>query len=121
MANPMELAEKLGEAILESEEYRAFSLAKDKMDNDEDAHGLVDKFQDLQQGLREAQMMGRKITQEQIEELRAHQRLMVEHPAIKSYLEAKKGLENLMAAVNQVVGQVVGISPAGGGCGGGCC
>jgi cell fate (sporulation/competence/biofilm development) regulator YlbF (YheA/YmcA/DUF963 family) len=117
----MELAEKLGEAIMETEEYMAFSLAQDKMNNDSEAHDLVEKFQGLQQELREAQMMGRQITQEQMEGIRSHQRKMVEHPAIKAFLEAKSRLENLMSAVHQIIGQKVGLSPSGGGCGGGCC
>lgn len=121
MSNPMQLAEKLGEAMLESEEYRAFSLARDNMNQNGEARDLAGKFRDLQQELREAQRTGRKITQVQIEELRTCQRTMAEHPAIKPYLGAKKGVENLMNAAQQVVEQVVGISPAGGGCDRGCC
>jgi cell fate (sporulation/competence/biofilm development) regulator YlbF (YheA/YmcA/DUF963 family) len=119
----MELAQKLGEAILNSDEYKNFNSAQEEMNNDTEACNLVDAFQELQQGLRDDQMLGRKISQEQIDELRSHQKQMMENSAINSYLEAKRTLDNLMSSVHQAIGSVVGISPAGGsgGCSGGCC
>ncbi len=123
MVNPMELAEKLGEAILKSEEYKNFDLSQEKMNNDDEAFKLVESFQDLQQSLRDAQMTGRKITQEQINELRTHQKQMMENGFIKDYLEAKRDLDGLMSSVQETISRVVGLAPAGGGssCGGGCC
>ncbi len=118
----MELAEKLGEAILKSEEYKNFDLSQEKMNNDDEAFKLVESFQDLQQSLRDAQLTGRKITQEQINELRTHQKQMMENSFIKDYLEAKRDLDSLMSSVQETISRVVGLTPAGGGgCGGGCC
>ena len=120
----MDLAEKLGEAILASDEYRYYDSAQEKMNDNEEATNLVDKFQEMQQSLRDAQMMGRKITQEQITELRTHQTQMMQNTHIKAYLESKRDLDSLMSAVHDTIGRVVGIAPAGGGgggCSGGCC
>jgi cell fate (sporulation/competence/biofilm development) regulator YlbF (YheA/YmcA/DUF963 family) len=125
MTTPLDLAEKLGEAILASDEYKAYDSAQEKMNNDEEATNLVDQFQEMQQSLRDAQMMGRKITQEQISELRKHQTQMIQNTYIQTYLESKRELDSLMSSVNDTIGRVVGLTPAGGGggggCGGGCC
>jgi cell fate (sporulation/competence/biofilm development) regulator YlbF (YheA/YmcA/DUF963 family) len=124
--NPMELAEQLGEAILASDEYKYYTGAKEAMDNSNEANNLVETFQDRQQSLRDSQLTGRKVTQEQIDELRAHQRTMLDNPEISAYLEAKKNVDTLLAAVNEVISRVTGMESGGhshgaGGCGGGCC
>jgi cell fate (sporulation/competence/biofilm development) regulator YlbF (YheA/YmcA/DUF963 family) len=122
--DPFKIAEELGEAILASEEYKDFETAKAAMDNNDEAISLVESFQDHQQLLRDGQLTGKKITQEQIAELHAYQRKMMENKEISTYLEAKKKVDNLLAAVHQVVNQVTGLDSGhshGGGCGGGCC
>lgn len=122
--NPFKIAEELGEAILASEEYKDFETSKAAMDNNDEAISLVESFQDQQQLLRDGQLTGKKITQEQIAELHAYQRKMMENKKISTYLEAKKKVDNLLAAVHQVVNQVTGLDSGhshGGGCSGGCC
>ncbi|MDW7650738.1 MAG: YlbF family regulator [Bacillota bacterium] len=128
MMKPLELAEQLGEAILDSDEYKDFTKAKEAMDNSEAALDLVENFQGRQQALRESQMMGKKISQEQIDELREHQRKMLENPEINAYLEARKTVDGLLAAVNETISRVTGMETGhshggggGGGCSGGCC
>jgi cell fate (sporulation/competence/biofilm development) regulator YlbF (YheA/YmcA/DUF963 family) len=123
--NPLELAEQLGEAILASAEYKHYEESKKNMDESDEALDLVEKFQGRQQALRDSQMMGKKISQEQIDELRTHQRLMLENAEISTYLDARKKVEALLAAVNETISRVTGMeaghSHGGGGCGGGCC
>ena len=127
---PMEMAEQLGEAILASDEYKAYELAKKAMDESEEALTLVENFQGKQEALRETQMLGKKISQEQIEELRTHQRLMLDNTEIGTYLDARKKVDALLAAVNETISRVTGMETGsghshgshggGGGCGGGC-
>jgi cell fate (sporulation/competence/biofilm development) regulator YlbF (YheA/YmcA/DUF963 family) len=124
---PMEMAEQLGEAILASDEYKAYELAKKAMDESEEALGLVENFQGRQEALRETQMVGKKISQEQIEELRTHQRHMLDNAEISGYLEARKKVDALLAAVNETISRVTGMEAGhghahsgGGGCGDGC-
>lgn len=128
--NPLEMAEQLGEAILASEQYKKYAGAKEVMDNSEEANKLVEIFQDSQQALRDSQLTGRKVAQEEIDELRAHQRKMLENPEISSYLEAKKDVDTLLSAVNDTISRVTGMESGkhghghvhgAGGCGGGCC
>lgn len=126
--NPLELAEQLGEAILASEEYREYTRAKEAMDASDEAISLVEEFQGRQQALRDSQMMGRKTTQEQIDELRTHQRAMLENKEISTYLDARKKVEALLAAVNETISRVTGMEAGhghghghGGCCSGGCC
>lgn len=127
--NPLELAEQLGEAILASEEYRDFERAKAAMDASEEAVELVEMFQGRQQALRDSQLMGRKVTQEQVDELRSHQRKMLDNQEINAYLETRKKVDSLLAAVNETIARITGMETGhshahghgGGGCSGGCC
>ena len=123
---PLELAQQLGEAILDSDEYKEFVATKEKMDNSEVALSLLEGFQDKQQSLREAQMMGKKGSQEQLDELREQQKQMLDNPEIKAYLQARKEVDGLLSAVNDTISRVTGMEAGhshggGGGCGGGCC
>lgn len=125
--NPLALAEDLAEAILASEQYGEFARFKEAMDASEKASDLLEKFQEQQQALRDSKLLGRKITEEQTEELAAHQRQMLDNPEINAYLAAKKNLEDLLAAVNETIARITGMETGrghghgGGGCGGGCC
>ena len=128
--NPFELAEQLGEAILASPEYQAFTAAKNEMDNSNEALDLVELFQSKQQDLRDTQLSGKKVSQEQIDELRSHQRAMVENKEISTYLESRKKVDALLAAVNETISRITGMETGkshghshgdGGGCSGGCC
>lgn len=125
--NPLVLAEDLAEAILASEQYGEFARFKEAMDATEKASDLLEKFQEQQQALRDSKLLGRKIAEEQMEELAAHQRQMLDNPEINAYLAAKKNLEDLLAAVNETIARITGMETGrghghgGGGCGGGCC
>ena len=125
--NPLVMAEDLAEAILASEQYGEFARFKEAMDASEKASDLLEKFQEQQQALRDSKLIGRKIPEEQMEELAAHQRQMLDNPEINAYLAAKKNLEDLLAAVNETIARITGMETGrghghgGGGCGGGCC
>ena len=125
--NPLILAEDLAEAILASEQYREFARVKEAMDANEKASDLLEKFQEQQQALRDSKLLGRKIAQEQMDELATHQRQMLDNSEINAYLAAKKNLEDLLAAVNETIARITGMETGrghghgGGGCGGGCC
>ena len=127
--NPLILAEDLAEAILASEQYREFARVKEAMDANEKASDLLEKFQEQQQALRDSKLLGRKIAQEQMDELATHQQQMLDNSEINAYLAAKKNLEDLLAAVNETIARITGMETGrghghghgGGGCGGGCC
>jgi len=125
--NPLILAEDLAEAILASGQYREFARVKEAMDANEKASDLLKKFQEQQQALRDSKLLGRKIAQEQMDELATHQRQMLDNSEINAYLAAKKNLEDLLAAVNETIARITGMETGrghghgGGGCGGGCC
>ena len=122
--NPLELAEQLGKAIIESAAYRIFKDCKTAMENCDEAIELMINFQNNQQDLTENQQAGMMITQERIEELRQQQQIMLENPAISTYLAARKDVDALLASVNDTIARITGMETGGGcssgGCGG-CC
>lgn len=118
----IEQARQLGEAILASSEYKSFQAAKEAMESNEEAGKMLDLLQERRQALHEARLAGGDV-REQANELWAHQQQMLENKFIGEYLERKREVDNLLAAVNEAIAQATGMEtgrPAGG-CGGSCC
>ncbi|GEM_PF-999146 len=118
-------AEELGMAILNSQEYKSFSEAQDKLDASPEAQKLIKDFQDKQSSLHQAHHSGQGVQQEEVDELKDLQKDMLDNEIIKEYVVAKQKTEKLITSVNQVlsktVGESLGIGGSSGGCGGGCC
>ncbi|RQD76272.1 MAG: YlbF family regulator [Candidatus Syntrophonatronum acetioxidans] len=125
MNSIIEKAEELGMAILNSEEYKAFSEAQDKLDANPEAQKLIQAFQNKQSSLHQAHHSGQEIQQEEVDELKDLQKDMLGNEIIKDYVVAKQKTEKLITSVNQVlsrtVGESLGIGGSSGGCSGGCC
>lgn len=131
MARYMELAEQLGEAIVETEEYQRFITLEQELHQDEVAQKLIEIFSKAQQEVMESHMQGNRIPKNVIDDLKEHQRRMLEYPSVAKYMEAKEKLDRIMEAVNEVLSSTTGLntggggggcgSSGGGGCSGGCC
>lgn len=134
MAKYLELAEQLGEAIVETEEYQEFITLEKELHEDEIAQKLIEIFSKAQREVMESHMKGNRVPRDTIEELKEHQRRMLEYPSVAKYLEAKKKVDRIVEAVNEVLGRTTGLitgnggfsgqsgcSGSDGGCSGGCC
>ncbi len=126
--NPIEKAEELGMAILNSEEYRNFDEMQEKLDNNPEAQDLIKKFQDKQRDVFEQQRGGvEHADNDLMEELKDLQKVMLENETIKEYIMAKQKAERLLSNVNRTLTKVIGIpfgvggSSGFGGCDCGCC
>lgn len=115
-------ARQLGEAILASPEHKSFLAAKEAMESNEEANKLLDVLQERRQALHEARLAGGNY-QEQADKLWAHQQQMLENKLIGDYLDKKREVEKLLAAVNEAIAEATGMETGRrqGGCGGSCC
>ena len=116
----VEAASQLGAAIAESTEFQAWKEAETALILDEKAPVLMQEYKDLQvqlvQGSRD------DLAKEELEKIRdtlmAKQQELNEYPVTKAYFEGKKGFENMMRTVNDVIQHYV--AGGQGGCSGSC-
>lgn len=106
--DPLEKAEELGVAIINSEEYRNFDEMQDKLDNNPGALDLIKKFQARQRDVFERYRSGRPSSDELMKELNDLQKVMLENEVIKDYIVAKQNVEKLLNSVNQTLTKIVG-------------
>ena len=116
----VDAASQLGAAIAQSEEFQAWKEAETALILDEKAPVLMQEYKDLQvqlvQGSRD------DLAKEELEKIRdtlmAKQQELNEYPVTKAYFEGKKGFENMMRTVNDVIQHYV--AGGQGGCSGSC-
>ncbi len=118
----LEQARELGEAILDSPEYKSYQTAREAMESNEEAGKLLDTLQERRQALHEVRLAGGDV-REQAEKLWAHQQQMLENKVISDYLEKKREVEKMLDAVNEAIAKATGMETGRppGGCGGSCC
>lgn len=123
----MNKAKDLGDALVESSEYKELLVAQDTMQANEEAQGILQEFQQKQQMVQMMTMNGQEATDEVRKELEALQTKMQENEDIKSFMKAQNKFNQVMQTVNQVISAALageeegGCGSHAGGCSGGCC
>lgn len=122
----MEKAQVLGEALVNSKEYKELQGAQQQIGANGDAQSILQEFQAEQQKAKMAQMNGQEITQEMQNKLQGLQAKMQENDDIANLMETEKKFNEVMKTVNQVISSALsGKEEQDCGhdeeCGGGCC
>jgi cell fate (sporulation/competence/biofilm development) regulator YlbF (YheA/YmcA/DUF963 family) len=122
----LEKAKDLAEAIADSQEVSQVKEAEMKMYQNSEAVAILEEVAKKQEELRNLQMLGKEITQEQIEELYKLQEDAEAMEDVQNYVQAQNKLNQLMQTVNLIIEQAIsGNDGCSGncssGCGGGCC
>lgn len=116
-------AEKLGEAITETNEYDKLKDTEEEMYNNPEAKEILTKFQNKQNEMHKLHHQGGEITAEMQEEVQNLQQQLEENEIVKKYLDAQQEFNQLMEKVNQTLSEKI-YGPqddCGPNCGGGCC
>jgi cell fate (sporulation/competence/biofilm development) regulator YlbF (YheA/YmcA/DUF963 family) len=100
-------AMQLAQEIRESEEYRAFIGAKDKIKADESNYKMVRDFQIKQFEIQQAQMFQLEISEEKQQELERLYSLLSLNPAARQYLEAEFRISRLVNDVQKIIGDAI--------------
>lgn len=103
----MEKARSLGEAILESTEYRELKEAEEAMYNNEEAKTLLNELNAKQRQIQMAQTNGKPINQKQQKEIQNIQARMQTNDKVKDFMEAQKNFNQVMQTVNQTITSVL--------------
>ncbi|MBR6935149.1 MAG: YlbF family regulator [Clostridia bacterium] len=115
----VEAASLLGSSIALSGEFQAWKEAEAALVIDPKAQTLIKEYKDLQ--VRMVEGSRQDLAKEELERIRdtlmAKQQQLNEYEVTKNYFDAKKGFENMMSTVNDIIQHYL---EDGGGCTGSC-
>ncbi|GAB6173478.1 YlbF family regulator [Paradesulfitobacterium aromaticivorans] len=103
----IDLAHQLAQALQESEEYRQFLEAKDKVRADESNYKMVKNFQLKQWEIQQAQLLQQEVGFEKQQELEGLYSLLSISPRSREYLQAEFQISRLMNDVQKIIGEAV--------------
>ncbi len=96
------LASELGTAITELPTYQAFSDAKARVENSEEAQQSVREFEQLREEFMLARQTG-NATDEDLQQLQAAQERLHDIPVMAEYLELQADLEQELQELNKMI------------------
>ena len=122
MAEIFEKARELGEAIIESDEYKELKAAELRQENDEEALTLLKEYSDVRSRLASEIQKG-DVSEERIaqirEELEEAYSKMTTNDAITAYINAQRTFQSIIDQMNSIISfHITGKMP--GGCSGNC-
>jgi len=99
-------AHELAKTLQESEEYRRYAEAKEKLQHDEENANMLQEFRRKQIELQIAEMAGEDIesTLEQLEEI---YQVLSMNPIVNEFLTAEYRLARLMSDVQRILGEAL--------------
>ena len=129
MAEIFEKARELGEAIIESAEYKELKAAELAQEQDENALALLKEYSDVRSRLA-AEIQKGDVSEERVaqirEELETAYEKMTTNDAITAYINAQRTFQAIIDQMNSIISfHITGKMPGGcsgscSSCGGGC-
>ena len=122
MTEIFEKARELGEAIMESEEYKELKRAETEQENDEEALSLLKEYNDIRKKLAE-EIKDSSVSEERVSEIRekleeAYSKITT-NDHITAYINAQQKFRAVIDQMNSIISfHITGKLP--GGCGGSC-
>lgn len=109
-----ETAQLLAQQIKESDEYRAFRVAKELMKAEEGQYKMIQDFQIKQFEIQQAHLFQLDISEDKQQELERLYSLLSLNPAARNYLEAEFRVSRMINDVQKIIGEaIVDILPIG--------
>lgn len=102
-----ETAHLLAQEITESDEYRAFIVAKEKIKADESHYRMIRDFQLKQFEIQQAQLFQLEISEDKQQDLERLYSLLSLNPAAREYLEAEFRISRLVNDVQKIIGDAI--------------
>lgn len=104
----VEKAKSFAKVLASSQESQEFYSVQEKLKQNEEAQSLLEKFQDKQREVWEAQMGGRVLSEEAIGEIKKLQLKLQANPTIMEWARAQQDVIGLIQDTNQVISDAVG-------------
>ena len=105
--NVYEEAHALERAIKESEEYKQYKAAKDKIDANEDLKKMMDDFHQKQLEVQTKAMMGEELTDEMQQSVQNLYQIVAADPLAAEYLQCEMRFQVMMQDVFNILGDTI--------------
>ncbi len=99
-------AHELARTLLESEEYRKYTEAKEKLQKDEENANMLQEFRRRQLELQIAEMSGEDI-EKSLEQLEKIYQIISLNPTVNEFLTAEYRLSRMMTDVQKIIGEAL--------------
>ena len=122
MSEILTKARELGQAIVDSDEYKALKAAEEKQEKDEEAMALLVEYNNVRKALAE-EINSSEVSDERMTEIRtkleeSYEKVM-SHPTISEYYEAQRKFEAIVGQMNSILTYFM-TGEISGGCSGNC-
>lgn len=105
--NVYEEAHALERAIKESEEYKQYKAAKDKVDANEELKKMMDDFHQKQLEVQTKAMMGEELTDEMQQSVQNLYQIVAADPLAAEYLQCEMRFQVMMQDVFNILGDTI--------------
>ncbi|GAB6159081.1 YlbF/YmcA family competence regulator [Desulfotomaculum varum] len=107
-----DMAVELGKKLSATEEYQRVLEAQRAVAQDQEARNLVKDFQQLQQAYQRMQMMGHRLSEDNLKTLEEAEKKASAHPLVKDYLNAQAVFYEVVNEVNLKIQEGLKGTPA---------
>jgi len=102
-----DIAHQLAQALCETEEYRQFVIAKEKIMADEANYKMIKDFQNKQWEIQQIQVYDGEVSAEKQQELASLYSLLSLNANARNYLETEFAVSRLVNDVQQIMGEAM--------------
>ncbi|MHB1125953.1 MAG: YlbF family regulator [Bacillota bacterium] len=96
-------AHELARILADTEEYKGFVAAKERLEKDESNLAMLHEFQRRQMELQMAQWAGQEVTEEKIQQVEGIYQIISLNPAVNEFLTAEYRFSRLMTDIHKII------------------
>ncbi|HHU6751575.1 TPA: YlbF/YmcA family competence regulator [Staphylococcus pseudintermedius] len=101
--NLYDYANKLEQALRESDEYNAIKDAYAKVEADESSKKLFDEFRETQMNFQQKQMQGEEISEEDLQKAQEQAQQIEKDSNISELMNAEQKMSQVFQEINQII------------------
>lgn len=105
----VEMARQLAKSLAESDEYRNYKKAKEKLEEHEAAKTMLEDFRKKEWELERKKLSGEKILGPLEDELKKLAGIIGLNPYVRDFLMAEYQFSQIYMEVQQIIGEAVGL------------
>jgi len=102
-------ANELARALAESEEYKSYKAAKEKVDKSSSASDMLKDFKKKQFELQAMQLSGQKPDETKLSQIQSLYQVIILNPEIAEYLHAEFRFNQVFSDIYNIIGKAVEI------------
>ncbi|ARJ50105.1 YlbF/YmcA family competence regulator [Staphylococcus lutrae] len=101
--NLYDYANKLEQALRESDEYQAIKTAYAKVEADENSKKLFDTFRETQMNFQQKQMQGEEISEDDLKKAQEQAQQIEKDSNISELMNAEQRMSQVFQEINQII------------------